>query len=231
MKLFNKLIVLIASTSFFSYNVNSKIIKREVKLDVNENNVEVDVSCQNELNNSVEYQECFNSTITIDNYKQLCVTLTSNKCQQFFLNPMANLPNCSHNYQFIELLSPSIMSSTNSNVKLICQTDEEGNLCPIAEDLFEDGQIKEKSIKNSCKSKNCVNTAIEVYSSLTKNLENMENLSITTGNNDVESKNNIAVIMDYLLSEECQNYKSSASTIKVGTSLLFTLGFLFLYLY
>jgi len=231
MRFFNKLIILVASTSLFSYNVNSKGIKRNVKFVVNENNVEADIDCQNELDNSVEYQECFKPTITSENYKTLCNTLTSNKCQQFYLFPMSYLPKCTHNLEVVELLSPSMMSNTISSVKLICQTDEQGNLCPIAEDLLENQSIKEKSIKKSCRSKNCINSAIEMYSSLQRNLDNLENLSITTGINDNKSENNIITIMDYLKSEKCQNYESSAFSLKVGASLLITLGLLFLSLY
>eukprot|EP00833_Pecoramyces_ruminatium_P014307 jgi/Orpsp1_1/1188339/evm.model.d7180000063985.1 len=149
MKFFNKLLILLASTTAISYNVNARVIKRQVQLDVNETNINVTPECQNELSMSSEYIDCYTPTLTKDNYKELCSTLMSEKCQKFYNNPMSYLPNCSTSLQIVELLSDAMMKTTISSVKLICQTDESGNLCPMAESLLEYQKIKDKSIKNT----------------------------------------------------------------------------------
>jgi len=229
MKFFSKLIFLVASASLC---VNSKIIKREIKLTVNENNVMTDQACQNDLLNSDEYKNCYKQTITLENYKELCTVLNSTKCQNFFKNPMSYLPNCVDDKELSELLSPTMITNTLSSVHLICQTDEQDGLCPIAEALLKKKKIKEKTIKKSCKSKNCINSAIEVYSSLQNNLSGFEQLSITTGSQDDTSKNNIVSVIDYLNSKECQEGPSSgATTIKLGSSIILTLGLLLFSLY
>jgi len=128
------------------------------------------------------------------------------------------------------------METTKSSIKLICQTDESGNLCPMAESLLENGKIKDKSIKKTCRSKSCVSSALEMYSSLQDNLGAFENLSITTGNNNVDSQSNISTIVDYFNSDECKNYKekdvkSAANSIKIGSSLIVTFGLILISLY
>ncbi|ORX58408.1 hypothetical protein BCR36DRAFT_580034 [Piromyces finnis] len=198
-----------------------------------------DQECQYDLSNSVEYRDCFLPTITKENYKELCIVLNSTKCQQFYNDPMFYLPNCIDDYQISELLSPTIISSTLSSIHLICQTDEQNNLCPIAEALLNNQNLKEKTIKKTCASKNCINAAIQVYSSLQTNLNDFENLSITTGSNDDSSKNNIVTVMDYLNSQECQNYKSnkgdsnesSSTNLKISYSIFISLGILLFFIY
>jgi hypothetical protein len=228
MKFFNKLIVLLATATA----ITGRVVKRQVQLDVNETNLSVTPECQNDLNMSSEYKDCYTPTVTKENYKELCSVLTSQKCQQFYANPMSYLPNCGTSQQIVELLSDAVMKTTVSSVLLICQNDENGNLCPMAESLLDYGKIKDKSIKKTCQSKSCVNQALEMYSSLNNNMDDIQNLSITSGAANADSQNNISIITNYLTSAECKaqadGQKSCATSLKMGSSLFLTFGLLLL---
>jgi len=52
------------------------------------------VECQQELNNSKEYNNCTEYQPSFETYKQKCQLMLSNGCQAFYQNPMSYLPKC-----------------------------------------------------------------------------------------------------------------------------------------
>jgi len=193
--------------------------------------------CIEEQNNS-EHNECLN-LITVDNYKQMCSSYKTEKCQNFYKNPLDYFPKCKDVPKIKEIYQPIIMENLKLSYELECQIDEEGNLCPMALSLIlQNGGYE--VLEDTCKSKICSDSAIKVLKNI--NLDQfsaLENLSSTNGSFSYNEITSMKKVANFLESDECK-YKqvkntnnskqdtSNASYVKINKSLLISLILLLL---
>jgi len=231
-KFFNLFFCLVFVIS--SYTAHTVNIKRGLSYDENAFLEGLSNECVEEQNNS-GYDECLEK-ITTSNYKQVCSTLKTEKCQKFYTNPLDYFPICKNEPQFVELFQPAIMETVKLSFELKCQTDEEGNLCPFALSAILKGDGS-TVLDDTCKSKICTDSTIKVYQSV--NLEQIsayENLSSTSGRYSYDEINSFKRLVKMLESDECRsqhvtnvsNVTSNASYININSSLLIFLILLLL---
>ena len=100
MRNFTLIFVLIIITLSYGNSITiSNILKRD--------NVEFSEECMQEYSNSEYNSECW-PTITIGNYKQTCSNIKTEKCQNFYKEPLKYYPICSKEPQFTEIFQPLV---------------------------------------------------------------------------------------------------------------------------
>jgi len=117
---------------------------------------------------------------------------------------------------------------------LICQTDEEGNLCPFSIHTI----TKTEGIEvlyDQCKSKKCTDALINTYKNVDLDqLLAFEELSSTSGNvsyNELNSMKNIVAVLESNTCKEVQaKATSDAITTANNNSLIILLCFLLILL-
>jgi len=227
MKFFNFYFCLIIAISSYAHNIN---IKRNISLDEDALWEGISKECDEELENT-EYSECM-TKVTLNNYKQFCPAIKTEKCQKFYENPMNYLPACKNEPKIEELFQSTFMEMSKISYELECALDENGDLCPIAMAMI----LKDSGneiLEDTCKSKACTDTAIKVYKGFTvDNLSNLQELSFTGGSFSYNEITSMSKLVKALESDKCksQHVKSNASNIKTNTSLLFSLLLLLLLL-
>jgi hypothetical protein len=184
--------------------------------------------CIEEQDNS-EYNECMENLNT-DNYKQICSTFKSEKCQNFFNNPLDYFPICKNDTNIKEYYQPAIMDYIKISYELICIYDENDNLCPFGLSVITESGA-DKFIRDTCKSKICTNSTIEVCKKMTMDkLLAYENSPYTKGKFTYKELNSYKKIIEVLESEECknENVTSKANSIYINIILLFLLNIILL---
>ncbi|KAG4085504.1 hypothetical protein H8356DRAFT_1435310 [Neocallimastix lanati (nom. inval.)] len=183
-------------------------------------------ACKTEM---INIEKCISSEITKDNINLICTTSKSNECQQFYTNPMSLTPSCQN---ISELISVSTKIFSNS-LSLMCETDEEGNICPFTEyeivasdplnSLYSNMENSANAdglnaIKNTCTSEKCkaatkkyLQFIIDNNNSVSKTIE--LNYKFTSfQNTNVEVINNLKRYIEFLNGNECKN----ATTIQAN---------------
>jgi len=213
-------LIIVSSCNVYSINV-----KRGVTFNEDLFNEGLSEACIEELNNS-EYTECMDE-VTKTNFKQLCSSFKSEKCQNFYNNPLNYLPNCKNEPTIKEYYQPINIEYMTIIKELTCLTDEEDNLCPlgifvISEDYDYD------FIKDTCKSKICADSFIKVAKKIKiDHLLTYENLSFTEGAFNYHELNSYNNVVKKLESDDCRflqntslQITSDADTIKKSSVIL-----------
>ncbi len=193
--------------------------------------------CKKEMKNSKDFVECYSTSITMNNYKELCDRSTTERCQKIFKDPSTVLPSCKNDpYAVKVLLSPQAIEYSLHVIPLVCSFDSNGNLCPAAENVI-NGLIDkiDKDIEKTCKSKKC-SDAVKQYSEfIINNSEDLENMEIIKSSKDKNGNNTYSNILNLLNEEKCkaQNEEkdsSDATIVKVTyiLSILITLTLIIL---
>ncbi|ORX63472.1 hypothetical protein BCR32DRAFT_251565 [Anaeromyces robustus] len=224
LKLFFCLIIFMSSNLAYSLN-----IKRNISFEEDKFFEGLSKECSEEQDNS-EYNECMEE-ITGENYKQVCSTFNSEKCQKFFNNPLDYFPICKDDPKIKEYYQPSIMNYFTIHYGLICLTDENDNLCPFGLAVITKSGANE-FVEDTCKSEKCTHSTIELCKKVTTdNLLSVESSSLTNGSYTYDELNSYKNVIKKLESDECrtQHVTSNANTIK-NNSLLISLLLLLLLL-
>jgi len=151
MRIINLFIVLIFFITSYAHSIN--ILRRDVTLSDEEtfwNSISEE--CRKEYENS-EYMKC-NPTINIINYKDACTDIKSESCQNFYNDPLKYYPICKDIPKFSELFHPNLIKSLLQTYSILCQTDENGDLCPFSLSLMTNSDNNDV-LNDQCKSKIC----------------------------------------------------------------------------
>jgi len=160
MKLYSNLLVLIALSCSNCFTIPSEnIFKRD--------NITVKPECQKELDSTEEFI-CLGTQLNFDNYKTICPSILSEKCQKFYENPLSYFPICKDEELFQGIKTKEGIDMVRRIREVNCSTDGDGNLCPAAEITLKEGSINEEIVMNSCKSKKCYTALYNLLEETTK---------------------------------------------------------------
>jgi hypothetical protein len=209
------------------------VLKREVTYDSKTFNNNISEECKIESKNS-EYNECL-PKITLDNYRINCLNIKSEKCQEFYKNPLNYYPICKNIPDFSNLFQPSMIKSMLQGYDIYCQTNENGDLCPFSINVL----LKKDNIdilNDQCKSKKCTESLLKIYKDITiDQYTTFENQSVTTGNYSEQELNEAKEIISKLESNECKssyefsNNSSDSTIVKYNNILLILMLILLLF--
>lgn len=225
MSLYILCLVLLSVSSTFSYNLFGRNFKRDVTINVNRYAFsELAEKCSQDLNNFKNYYDCTGfANITRENFRDVCITFNSQKCQEVLKDPMSFIPNCKESLVISEIFSDVAIDMRKAEMNVICNTDENDQLCPVAEifiDYNKNHTETKNAIRMSCKSKKCINIMIDVLPIFLSDTKKAESLTITEGEVDADIDKNVDEWVDFLKSSKCRNQYSisNASSIKIKLS-------------
>ncbi len=236
MKFFNYCIALLFSSNVLSYTLVGKHFKRDVTINANQYDFsKLTENCTNDLKNFKQYYDCTGLVnITRNNFKDICKTFNSKKCQNVLKDPMSYIPNCKEYSLIKEMFSETAVNMRKAEMDVICNTDENGNLCPVGEifvDYNKNHTETRNAVRNSCKSKKCNDVIIQALPKFLINTKKAENLSITKGQVDKKIDENVNEWINFLKSNECtdvyKNINSGATTFKINNVLLYAIILIF----
>jgi len=232
MKFITLLIVLIMTFLACANSVNTlNILKREVTYDDEAFKNNLSKECKEELEKS-EYAEC-EPIITLTNYKNACSALNSEKCQNYFKDPLNYYPICKSNPVFNELYQPNILKSLIQLYDIYCQTNENNELCPYS--LFALTKSGgNDALRDQCKSKKCTDSLLKVYKDMSiDQYASFENTTYATGNYNYEEITAMNDVISALESDDCksQHVTSNTIAIKINTIPLISLSLLLLLIF
>jgi len=238
MKIITLLFILVVSASSFANPIN--FFRKSVSIDSEETfKSSLSEECRIEYENS-EYNICM-PVITFTNYKDTCANIKTEKCQNFYNDPLKYYPICKDIPKFTELYEPNIIKTALQSYDVFCQTNENGDLCPYSLSLMT--KVGDSTVlQDQCKSKKCTESLLKVYKDI--NLDqyaSLENSSYSTGSyspQELNAKNNLISILE---SDECKslhventanatNDTSNTITIKANKILLILLSLLLFFL-
>jgi len=213
MKYITLLLVLIVTTlSYANSIIFSKLIKRNVSFDEESFLNSLSKECREEYENSEYYKDC-EPSLDLSNYKTICSNVKSEKCQNYFKDPLKYYPTCKENPVFEKMYQPIMIKSIIQSYDIACQTDENGNLCPFSSRLVSK-QNGSGVLQEQCKSKKCTESLLEIVKDF--NVEQfgaLEEQSYTTGSYSFDELNTMKDIASILESAECK----SSHVITSGT--------------
>jgi len=234
MKFANLCIMLLFSIFTYANSINYfNLVKRKVEYSEDAFLNSLSPECKEQYVNSEYYIEC-EPDIQLSNYKDICSKVNSEKCQTYYENPLNYYPLCKENSEFSKLYQPILLKSMKQSYDLICQTDEEGNLCPFSiHTITKTGGIE--VLYDQCKSKKCTDALINTYKNVDLDqLLAFEELSSTSGNvsyNELNSMKNIVAVLESNTCKEVQaKATSDAITTANNNSLIILLCFLLILL-
>ena len=226
---------------FIISNVNSinilSLLKRD---DLISSEYKTNKECINERENSEYINKCMPfSLINLSNYKENCLNIKSEKCQNFYKesNPLQYFPICSQFDEFKEIFDPAIFQSSMNNIQAYCQTDENDELCPLS--LFKltltDKTFSSSTLLNdTCQSKKCTDSYIEFLSKKSLDdyaaIENSKYFDKKYSYDDIVAAKKV---ISELESDKCKamHVTSNAITIKTNYILLMSIFLLLLFGY
>jgi len=180
MKFSTSLITLLATSFVYSFNLNN------VKFAVNVNpEIATAVECKTNIDKMSETCIKRNDEITKDNIKSVCQEFKSTNCQDFFNNGITKLGGCGTLGEQLQMAEPIILSY-KLTMSVVCEMDENDNLCPLANQILEGMDVNanktsienvkvmdDKTILGTCQSKKCTDSA-KKYA--TESIENYDKL-------------------------------------------------------
>jgi len=236
MKISTSIFALVASASFVFANnsVSVNVLnKRELNVSIDNSQLaELNDTCKTQLST---YMDCLESPSNYD-YEKKCPPILGDNCQNFYKDPINLIPGCKDDVVLVEKLQQHIKSFVPL-YNLGCHTDEVGNRCPFSETslttsfLFINGTEFERLTKNTCQSEICRDLTIKAYHK--DSAQKLSTFKITIGKEkDKQSsgKSSQVTFTDFLDSSECK-YMSGATTLKISSGLLISLGLFLLSFY
>jgi len=115
--------------------------------------------------------------ITFDNLDSICNNYKSENCQKVFKNGVGKIDACSKEVNtIIDALEKVIALNVSNVIDLKCAKDENGNTCPIANYVIQNGDVPsdpnddkwKQAVDETCKSKSCSDAFIN-YSDASNN--------------------------------------------------------------
>ena len=217
MKFANLFFMLLFSIFSNANNINYfNLLKRKVEYNEDAFLNNLSPECKEEYLNSEYYIDC-EPDIQLSNYKDICFKFNSEKCQTYYENPLNYYPHCKENPEFSKMYQPILLKSMKQSYDLICQTDEEGNLCPFSiHTITKTGGAE--VLLDQCKSKKCTESLINTYKNVDLDqLLAFEELSSTSGNVSYNELNSMKNIVTVLESNTCKSVQAKASSDTVTT--------------
>jgi len=210
---------IVSSVLSFSFHNNlSKFSKREITSDITP-------ECQNEIDTSKDYLDCYGVKITTTNYKEVCDTIATDRCQKIIKDPFIAIPSCKNDKVFVEnLLTPLAIEYNIHQVPLVCSFDSKGNLCPAGEAAINHELINELVVFQTCKSKKCSDSARQYFEFILNNADDLGSGGIIRGLNNMDGSTAAKLVYGTLLKqlndEKCkarneENDSSDAEIVKV----------------
>jgi len=202
MKLFSQLLTVLSVTSTVLSGTLSDI---SFKI-VNFNTISKNQDCQNDIN---DYKQCFallNYSNYANNFKEVCEYVYDEKCQEFYEDPILFMPNCQDSVEIVQALSPAVININLSRVGVGCKTDENGELCPIANAFFNNESIAQSYaslFEATCKSPKCTTALIDALMGELAYAEDAESLSISSGHLDNSTSSLMNRLLEDLNSNKC----------------------------
>jgi len=228
--------------------------------------------CDNALK---EYNDCLAGMNEIEDQQKdtICGTFNSEKCQNFFKNGVKSVKGCENLEDMLLRIEEFLVEANSVSLKMQCAKDENGQYCPLSNlstQLIKDAKNKEnnndeefkqkynEAVNNTCKSRTCIDAALEFEKGTTKLEADVKQfkteiegvINFIGAAQDMPMFNPRAKFAytlekvdetmltktsEYLQSEECsaqapKKQESSATTLKIGGVLLSAIATIFYYL-
>lgn len=202
-----------------------------------------------------KYEECLvNTDVTKDNVDSVCEILNSEKCQTFYKDNVALLPECQ-----ISVVN-HIIRIAEVDVTLKCSRDESGQYCPLNKFFLDDAEKNgynidrldnkdfKEAIQSTCKSQKCTEdyrAALDILESFKNEAQSLASLfsddvsiSKNKRQDEAEKTENQELISeagDYLNSDSCKAFMAkvesltsdaTSATYSYGSVLLVSIGLL-----
>ena len=208
MKFFTPVLALVATSTVFSKSI---LIKRDDYKVIESAFDNVSESCQKDF---LPYVKCIERP-KLTTYENDCKELQSDECKKFAENPLSLLPNCKNDHVIIESFSSNASKAMFLALNYLCAKDEAGNACPIPKYILNNGMKninvidinipeEKKIVDSSCESASCRDASYNMYKAVLESMDDLENLSTTSGTFD---DNTIAIdkaFIEHLDSNECK---------------------------
>lgn len=188
MKLFKQFqlsMLLLVTSALSNHLFGRNLVKRDI-FNVNLNTLDKSKECSNDING--EYKDClvlFRYREYSNNFNEVCNIVYSEKCQEFYEDPLVFIPNCQESEEVVNALDNSIINVCLSRVSSGCETDENGNLCPIAKSFADIDKGKSfyygALFAETCKSKKCTDALINALKGELEYANDIEELSLNNG--------------------------------------------------
>ncbi|KAG4088325.1 hypothetical protein H8356DRAFT_1725237 [Neocallimastix lanati (nom. inval.)] len=249
MKPFSKIFCFLFAASTLALQINTNINNKNV---ITQITYDENADCKTSI---VEYKECFadnKSKVNLEIIDEVCDKFLTEKCKKFYEEGISKLKGCEKISE--EMLNQYTLKYDIKGIVLseLCSRDENGQYCPISK-FLQSGSTNRREldecINNTCKSKKCVDDAID-YTTREMDFDKRLNdfLDKTTSSN-ITSSSNIKrqydgskiseeeenqAILEFLKSDYCSahitttaNSRSAAiSTIQYSNVLLTFIGLL-----
>jgi len=175
------------------------------------------IACKNEM---LQVEKCISQRVTKENLNSICTAAKSELCQQFYTNPMSIVPSC-NNFKSLITISANVFSNS---VSLMCETDENGNICPFTEyEIFANNNGNNNAVLNNnalnaikytCVSNKCTIATKKYIQYLLNNNDiviqiisaNYRFSNIEDANREV--MNSLNIFMSILNSNDCKSLQS-----------------------
>jgi len=212
----------------FAFAIPQKITNNDYE--VQKNNTETDETPQkiNEPSNKCKIEqekisECYPSLDNYkNNYKEICPPIKTENCQNVYKDPKSFLPSCD------DISSYEDFNYIN-NVNLLCQLDENKELCPLVKSFYNNESYSDR---DTCNSKICTDSMIAFLENLETQYKNSNTLDLMTMISSNKRNRDIKDSIEYYKSDRCiTQYTNDGMSLKVGTTFIVTLGLLLLSLY
>jgi len=226
---FATVISLVNATFVFDINALKLNPKAMVSYDSEGAKNSVSEECKKEEENSEYSKKCMQE-LTLSSYKQVCPDFKSKFCQDFYNDPepIKYYPECSKNPDYKILLQPNVIQSISKVYAQMCNMDEEGELCPFSKAALinqknggsfnNDDDTALQIIDDTCKSKACTESTIEMFKAYNTDLFNsMEDLSYSEGSYSYKEMSSPKKLIEVLESEECQSKQVKKAPANVQT--------------
>ncbi|KAG4087608.1 hypothetical protein H8356DRAFT_1728791 [Neocallimastix lanati (nom. inval.)] len=181
----------------------------------------IDSECQKIID---EYNACFPGKLTVENYDKSCETFNTENCQKLINTSFDSYDVCK---DYVSALQESLGFAI-ANMNVSCAKDENGEYCPISQfaKSSSTSELTDETINATCKSKSCRDKALSAFTLFNNVLLKKSKLN----KRKYISEEQINQVITTLNDDKCAAQASGATTIKIGKTLLFTLGLFFYYL-
>ena len=187
-------------------------------------------ACREDLIKDNIFIDCYGppgGRVNINNIKEKCELMLSEKCMKFNENPLSVAPGCVNDEKFKYILPDISVDSAKNNINCYF---ENGNLCPTSYKTLTGNPFTEDAVLETCKSANCTEKLLDLLERSRDASEEFHLLNIDDSQveNFSYTRNYIYFqkFINILQSEKCTSKLSSSGTStfkKTSVGILFTI--------
>lgn len=242
MKFLNSLITLLAAsaTSVSAYSLplekRDPVTENTLSSRITMGTTQTPSNITNECKNLIEeYYACMPcARDKMNNYDSCCSIFDTDNCKKLISNSLTENSVCQNAEKSSEI---GLLNSYISLVSAVCIKDENNNYCPLSKAIQENKDITKEVLSKNTKSQTCLTKTLNSVEAININqITYNNNIQINSiGNTNQSEFKNYGEMMSFLnelrvdedSAKSSSVQSSSGSSLKIGSSLLFTIALFF----